>query len=77
MQRYQNSVVGRGGVLIATPTITVRVANATPNAGAKAILFSDNAVSPTSLANELRMTCADPTGGNLDVVVGYFIIDNS
>lgn len=26
---------------------------------------------------ELRMTCEDPAGGSLDVVVGYFIIDNS
>ena len=51
MQRYQNSITGAGGVLIATPTVTVRVANATPNSGALATLFSDNAVSPTSLAN--------------------------
>ena len=25
---------------------------------------------------ELRVTCADPTGGNLDIVVGYYTIES-
>lgn len=53
MQRYQNVVLNENGVPVQTPTVTVRVANTTPNSGASATLFSDNLASPTSLTNPL------------------------
>ena len=64
----------------------------TPALDAAKVLISHSGIAPGSgivlgsgagiigmgaSGEELRMTCADPTGGNLDVVVGYFIIDNS
>jgi hypothetical protein len=46
MRRYQDRVVNQVGVPVASATVTVRVANATPGTGALATIYSDDGITP-------------------------------
>lgn len=46
MQRYQNTIQSQSGRALSGVTVTVRVMNATPGAGALATIYSDDGITP-------------------------------